>query len=52
MQGGLSVLRGTGFAKATQKGSTCVQADARFVTPDRYWIFLAFSKASSIVPTM
>jgi hypothetical protein len=25
---------------------------ARFVTPDLYWIFLAFSKASSIVPTM
>jgi hypothetical protein len=27
-------------------------ADVRIDTPDLYWIFLAFSKASSIVPTM
>lgn len=28
------------------------RSGARCVTPDPYWIFLAFSKASSIVPTM
>jgi hypothetical protein len=45
-------VRGTGFADNYRAEVIAREAGARFVTPDLYWIFLAFSKASSIVPTM
>ena len=45
-------MTGAGFAFRYTNRTDTRETRARFVTPDLYWIFLAFSKASSIVPTM
>lgn len=52
MQARLSVLRERRVTYHAVDRINTVSHGARCVTPGRYWIFLAFSKASSIVPTM
>ena len=53
--GAVRIKRASDGADAAYRYITRIdtpKAGARCVTPDLYWIFLAFSNASSIVPTM